>query len=190
MQNVFNAAEYPTVEPRAAVARDRWVWRRPDIAAVYPPATYELSYRFTNQANTADVQEAFATESDGVYVVEIESSDTELFAPGSWAWEAIILRAFDSLEAVVDRGFVDVTAAGTASHTLKVLMAIRATIEGTATSDQSRIEIGGRTLERRSIAELTDLEAMYSRRWKAERAAVERDAGRSPVSRKIKARIV
>jgi len=181
MQNVFDAAVYPTAEPRTAVAKDRWVWRRTDIAAVYPPASYELFYRFTNQADTTEVQEFFATEADGDYVIEMEAFDTELFNAGTYAWEAVILNASAS-EAVVDRGFLEVTAAGTASHTLKVLQAIRATIEGTATEEQSRIEIAGRVLERRSIKDLTDLEARYSRKWRQERAAIDRAAGR-PVAR-------
>jgi len=184
MQNKFDTANYPTSEPRTAIARDRWVWRRPDIAAAYPTDTYELSYRFTNQADSSDVQEAFATESGGDYVIEIEASDTELFSAGTWAWSAVVLRSSDSLEVVVDRGFLEVTAEASASHTLKVLQAIRATIEGTASEEQSRIEIGGRVLERRSIEELTRLEQAYSRRWKQEQAAVERAAGR-PVSRTL-----
>jgi hypothetical protein len=184
MKNVFDRSQYPAREPRSAVAKDRWVWRRSDIAALYPTDTYELSYRFTNQADTTDVQEAVATAVDGDYIIEVEASDTELFAAGTWTWEAVILRTADALEAVVDHGTLEVIAAGAASHTLKVLQAIRATIEGTASEDQSRIEIGGRVLERRSIRELTDLEALYSRRWKAERAAVDRAAGR-PVSRTL-----
>jgi hypothetical protein len=184
MKNVFDRSQYPAREPRSAVARDRWVWRRSDIAALYPTDTYELSYRFTNQADTTDVQEAVATAVDGDYIIEVEASDTELFSAGTWTWEAVILRTADALEAVVDHGTLEVIAAGAASHTLKVLQAIRATIEGTASEDQARIEIGGRVLERRSIRELTDLEALYSRRWKAERAAVDRAAGR-PVSRTL-----
>lgn len=179
MINQFDAAAYPTAEPRTAVARDRWVWRRPDIATVYPTATHELSYRFTLQSNTATTQEAFATEVDGDYVVSMESSDTEAFTAGVWSWEAVILRTADALEAVVDRGYIEVTASGTASHVLKVLLAIRATIEGTASEEQKRIEIAGRVLERRSIKELTDLESQYSRRWKAEQASVDRAAGRT-----------
>jgi len=179
MQNKFDAAGYPTAEPRTAVAGDRWVWRRPDIAAVYDPALYSLEYRFTSQANTATTEIATATESGVDYVVEIEATDTAAFAAGAWAWEAVIVRTADGAEAVADSGLLDVTAAGTASHVYTVLQAIRATIEGTATEDQSRIEIAGRVLERRSIKELTDLEALYSRKWRAERAAADRAAGRA-----------
>jgi len=118
MQNVFDRSQYPAREPRTAVAKDRWVWRRTDIAAVYPPASYELSYRFTSQLDTTDVQEAFAVEADGDYFIEMESFDTELFKSGTYAWEAVILNASGS-EAVVDRGFIEVSAAATASHTLR-----------------------------------------------------------------------
>lgn len=177
--NVFDRTQYSSAEPRSAVAGDRWVWRRPDIAANYPTTDYSLSYRFTSQNNTSLEETASAVEVDGDYIVEMESATTEAFAAGSWVWEAIITRTSDSKTAVVDRGYVEVSAPATASHTFKVLQAIRATIEGTATHDQSRIEIGGRILERRSIKELTELEAMYARRWKSEQAAIDRAAGRS-----------
>lgn len=178
MQNVFDRAKYPAREPRSSVAGDRWVWQRIDIAEVYPTDTYSLAYRFTSQADTSSTQAVNAVEDGGVYYLEVEPATTELFATGAWAWEAVITRTSDSKTAVVDRGFFEVTASSTASHTLKVLQAIRATIEGTASEDQSRIEIAGRVLERRSISELLALEKEYAKRWQGEQAAALRASGR------------
>jgi len=168
--------------PRTAAVRDRLVWRRDDLAAVYSPTLYSLAYSFVNQANPADILEFNATESDGAYIIEITSDDSAAFAAGDWTWEAIITRTSDGESAIVDRGYIELTDSEAPGHILRVLNAIRATIEGTATEDQSRIEIGGRVLERRSIKELTDLEIHYSRRWSRAKASIDRKAGR-PVSR-------
>lgn len=182
MQNVFYQSQYPSREPRTAAVRDRIVWRRDDLAAVYSVADYSLAYAFTSQSNPDELLEFAATEAGNAYIVEISADDSAAFAAGVWVWEAVITRTSDSQQAIVDRGYIEITDSADAGHILRVLNAIRATIEGTATEDQSRIEIGGRVLERRSISELTDLEALYSRRWKRAQAEIDRKAGR-PVSR-------
>jgi len=179
MINVFDRANYPAREPDTASAGDRWVWRRDDLASAYPIADYELFYRFTSQSDSDDVQEAFAIEADETYYIEIESGDSEIFSAETYAWEAVIIRSSDATEAVVDRGYLDVSATSTSSHTLRVLNAIRATIEGTASEEHERVEIAGRALWRRSISELTELEAIYARRWASEKKAIDRAAGRA-----------
>jgi len=184
MQNVFDRGQYPSREPQTAVAGDRWVWRRSDIAATYPTAGFDLLYRFTNQSAPASTHDVDATKSDGDFFIEIESSTTVQFFAGAYAWEAVVTRLSDNAEAIVDRGFIEVTDAATAGHTLVVLLAIRATLEGTATSDQQRIEVGGRVLERRSVEDLLRLEKEYARRWRNEKEQALRSSGRK-VSRTL-----
>ena len=180
MQNVFDRATYPSREPSSVVAGGRWVWRKDDLSQTYPTTDYSLQYRFTSQSDTDIASLVSAVADAGVFVVEVV--DTEGFDAGVWLWEAIITRTSDSASSVVDHGYLEVTSTQQASHTLKVLKAIRATIEGTATRQESSYAIGGRSLALRSLSELTELEELYSRRWRAEKAAADRRAGR-PASR-------
>jgi len=182
MQNVFDRTVYPSREPSSVVAGGRWVWRKAELSQTYSPDDYSLQYRFTNQSDTDIAHTANAVTDAGVFVMEVPATLTQVFDSGVWLWEAIVTRTSDSATAVVDHGYVDVTSTLEASHTLKVLKAIRATIEGTATREESSYSIGGRSLSVRPIAELMELEAKYSRRWKQERDAADRKAGR-PVSR-------
>lgn len=179
MQNVFDRTVYPSREPSSVVAGGRWVWRRIDLAQTYSPDDYSLAYRFTNQADTGIAHTESAAVDAGVFVMEVAATVTESFDAGVWLWEAIVTRLSDSETAVVDYGYLEVTSTADAGHTLKVLKAIRATIEGTATREEANYAIGGRSLVLRSLSELTELEAMYSRRWRQEQAAADRRAGRA-----------
>jgi hypothetical protein len=185
MFNAFDITKYPTSEPDTLVSGDRWVWRRDDISAIYNTDDYSLEYRLFDQASGSEEQIIEADVVDGVFVVQFSGTDSSEFAAGTWHWSAIIIRLSDLEEAVVNRGYFEVTSSATTSHVLKVLNAIRATIEGTASEEQHRIEINGRTLERRSIADLTELERMYSRRWAEERSKIARSQGRSGKSSRV-----
>jgi len=183
MNNVFDTDTYPTTEPDDLVAGDRWVWRKNDVSTVYTTDSYDLEYRLTNQS-TGITQTLFADVVDDVFVIQISGAETADYAAGNWHWVSVIVRKTDSEEAVVNQGFFDITASATASHTLKVLNAIRATIEGTASEDQQRIEINGRVLERRSIEDLMRLESVYSKRWREEKNKIARGQGR-PVNSRV-----
>lgn len=182
MQNVFDRTMYPSREPSSVVAGGRWVWRKADLSQAYSADDYSLQYRFTSQADTGIAYTADAAIDAGVFVMEVPATLTQGFDAGVWLWEAIVTRTSDGATAVVDHGYLEVTSTAEASHTLKVLKAIRATIEGTATREEANYAIGGRSLVLRSLSELSELEAIYSRRWRQERAAADRKAGR-PVSR-------
>lgn len=182
MRNVFDTTQYPSREPSTAMAGGRWVWRKDELSQIYSPDDYSLQYRFTNQADTGIAFTEDATTDSGVFVMAVPATLTEQFDTGVWLWEAIVTQASDGATAVVDHGYLEVTSTADASHTLKVLKAIRATIEGTATREEANYSIGGRSLVLRSLSELTELEALYSRRWRQEQAAANRQSGR-PVSR-------
>ena len=180
MKNLFDADNYPDSEPSSLSAGERWAWKRSDITAAYPAATYTLKYLLTLQTSTATQIEITAGKVSSEHVVEVSQTTTAEYVAGDYAWQAIIIRDSDSEELVIGEGYLNiVTQTGDGrSHTLIVLQAIRATIEGTASKDQQEYSISGRTLKRRSIPELIELEKYYSSRWKAEKAALDRENGR------------
>lgn len=188
MLNIFDRAQYPKREPVSSGVRDRIVWRRDDLAAVYSIADFTLSYTFVSQLNTSEILEFAAIVADGSFVVEINPDNSAAFSSGAWSWEAIITRTSDGKTATVSRGVTQFSDTETASHAQKVLAALEATLEGKATDDNLRIEIGGRTLEKMSPGELLKWRDQYkaeiSRQIQADRVASGLGSGR-----KIKARI-
>jgi hypothetical protein len=190
MQNQFDTANYPTTEPSELVSGSRWAWKKPDITGAYPTDAYTLKYRLVLQGSEPGLISITADKTGAEHVVELEASTTGSYAAGDYIWRSFIARDSDSAEVFISEGLLTVLpslgmGADVRSHTLKVLQAIRATIEGTATNDQLKIEIAGRVIERRSISELMQLEREYSKRWAMERADINRKAGRPAKSRTL-----
>lgn len=184
MQNQFDTDNYPTTEPGELVSGTRWAWKKPDITSVYPTALYSLRYRLSLQESAGTAFEFDALKTDGSHVVEIESFSTEEYTAGHYVWRSFIVRDSDASEVFISEGVIDVrpsleSGADARSHTLRVLQAIRSTIEGTASEDQLRIEIAGRVIERRSVSELMDLEREYNKRWMREKREYDRKAGKT-----------
>ena len=50
MENLFETANYPTQEPDTLIVGDRFVWRRPDLASVYDPSSFVLTYNFNEDS--------------------------------------------------------------------------------------------------------------------------------------------
>jgi len=185
MINLFDSANYPDTEPASIIAGSRIAWTRSDITATYPTDSYTLVYKFKPQESGWDIETITANKTGSAHVVELSKSATAGYKPGDYRWQAIIVRDSDSEEIVVDEGFssVSVQSGDIRSHTLTVLQAIRATIEGTASNEQAEYSINGRTLKRRAIAELVELEQLYASRWATEKATLDRENGRSSSAR-------
>lgn len=184
MENVFDTANYPDAVPSTLTAGSRWAWTRSDITSAYPTSLYTLKFRLSLLADPYTDYSITAGKVSGAHVVEVATSVTSGYAAGDYDWFAIIVRDSDSEEVTVDRGSVtiqpDMGAApgDTRSWVLRVLTAIRATIEGTASKEQSGYSIGGRSLTLRTPGELLELEQEFSRRWKQEQAKTNIAAGR------------
>ena len=183
MNNLFDTNNYPDSVPDELVAGTIFGWKRSDITAVYPPDAYTLKFRLVKLDSPFDEFEITADKVSAEHVVSEDSTDD--YGEGEYRWFALIERVSDSATVQVDEGLLTIRpAAGQDnSHVYRTLMAIRATIEGTATREQSRFEVGGRVLERRSPEELMTLEREYSKRWNQERARINRKAGRTSRSR-------
>ncbi len=167
MPNAFDSINFPTREPAELTVGDRWMWKRQDLGAGYPPATYSLKYSLRlGGAGTTEVEIA-ATGSGSDYLVEVPSATTAAYTAGTYAWQAYITRTSDAQRILVGTGTVTVVAnrdASTAdprSHARKVLAAIEAVIESRATKDQEEYSIAGRSLRRTPLEDLIVLRDRY-----------------------------
>jgi len=174
MGNAFDSANYPTREPIELVIGDRWAWKRTDLGADYPPASYALSYSMRLEGTGATEIGINASESGSDYLVEVASVTTAGYTAGRYRWQAYITRSSDSERVMVGSGIVEVkvnrdaSTADPRSHYRIVLDAIRAVIEGRATKDQEEYSIGSRSLKRTPLKELREMEGYYAAKVRAE----------------------
>jgi hypothetical protein len=190
MTNLFDSANYPEGLPAQIVAGNRWAWKRADLTAVYGTDDYQLKYRFKLLADPYSNFDVTANVISSVFVFEVGEDTTGDFPPGEYSWQAVVVRSSDSAEVTTDRGVVEVLpdlganpGAEGASWTYRVLSAIRKTIEGTASREDASYSIAGRSLSRRTTAELLELEAEFSRRWAQEKRKIDRTNGRKSSNR-------
>ena len=169
MANKFDRANYPTQEPDTLVIGDRWMWRRPDLASIYDPSAYALTYEYHRDSGGGGVNQftITATETSDDYIIEVPSTTTDTYVANAYIWYAFITRSSDSERIAVDNGraelvddFAD-SNADVRSHAKTVLDAIEATIEGRASQDQMSYSIAGRSLARMSIDDLMTFRNRY-----------------------------
>lgn len=185
MNNLFDSNNYSDSVPSELVAGALFAWKRPDISTAYPPELYTLSFRLSLLASPYTKEMITADKVDDAHVVA--ESSTGAYAAGEYRWFAVVTRDSDSAAIQVDEGVLKIRPASgeDTGHVYRTLTAIRATIEGTASNEQLRVEIGGRVLEYRSPSELMALEKEYSKRWMREKAEINRKAGRPAKTRTL-----
>jgi hypothetical protein len=152
----------PTTEPTVLRAGDSWQWKRSDLDDYPPSAGWALSYTLINA--TSKISFA-ATGSGTTYTVNVAASATSAYTTGVYDWVARI--SLGGEVHTVATGKITVLASFAAStldnrtQAKRTLDAINATIEGRASTDQQKIEIGGRLLWRTPIPELLVLRDRY-----------------------------
>jgi len=155
------------------VAGDRWKWTF--TSADFPATGWKLTYFFRG-ASKLDV---VSVASGADHQLNALPADTGALEPGSYAWQAVVENLADATERYeLARGMVEIlpniSKAGPGSgldfrsQNRRTLDNIRKVIEGTATREERQYQIGGRSLEVRSIKELTELEGIYAARVRAE----------------------
>lgn len=173
MVNEFDSTNYPQIEPESLVAGDLWAWTRPDLAAIYDTTLYTLSYT-ANEESAAG--ETFTLTASGA-VYTIEEANTTGKVPGGYRWNAYITRNSDGARVVVASGQWAIAndlshgAVDSRTHAKKVLQAIEAVIEGTATKQQAAMSIAGRSLSLRTYDELRQMRTDYRAEVESERQA-------------------
>ncbi len=163
----------PEIEPTIIIAGDTVKWKRIDLSADYPASTWTLKYILRGPS----VQNITAAADGDNYSITITAAATTVWTAGNYWWEAYVSKGSERYR--VDSGTLKVQTnlEGVAgiydgrSHVKRVLDAIEATIEGTATKEQASMTIAGRTIQRRTVQELLVLRDRYKAEYIAEQRA-------------------
>ena len=175
MANKFDRDNYPTQEPDVLVIGDRWMWRRPDLASIYDPSEYALTYEYHRDSGGGANQFTLtATETANDYIIEIPSATTAGYTANAYIYYVFITRTSDSQRIAVDNGRAELVEdfsdsnADVRSHAKTVLDAIEAVIENRASQDQMSYSIAGRSLSRMSIDDLMKFRDRYYSEYQEE----------------------
>lgn len=185
LSNLFDSDNYPDEVPSELPVGGRWAWKRSAITAAYPTSLYTLKYHLVQLTSSAQATiDITAAKTGDEHIIEVAIGTTGGYTAAEYQWQEIIERDSDNEQIVLTSGVVELTpdldaAADVRSHNYTVLKAIEATIENTATKEQSSYTIAGRSLSRRSIEELLILKREYARLWHNEKRAADRKAGRT-----------
>ena len=93
MANLFDAGNAPQGEPSEITAGDFTQWKREDLTADYPSASYTLKY--SARLHGAGQTEIDITAGDD-HVISVSKTVTSNYKPGTYSWDAYIVRDSDS----------------------------------------------------------------------------------------------
>ena len=167
MANLFDTANFPTVEPEVLVIGDFWRWKRDDLVTDYPVASYALTYEAHIQAPGTHSISITASESATSYTVEVPSATTVNYNAGTYEWGAFITRSSDSERIQVDSGIftVEENLAGShsdpRSHAKKMVDKLETTLEDLATRLTSSYSIADRSNTLRRMEEVSQMRDKY-----------------------------
>lgn len=159
-----------TPQPSTLRAGDTWYWLV--TLAEYPATDWTLNYYLRGSADIS-----FAGTAEGSdHKINVAATATAGYAAGIYAWQAVIKHKTDGRVYLIGEGTLEVrpnleTITGTydgRSTTKKILDAATACLLGTATKEEARMQIYGRSLERRTLAELEDLKTRYEALYRTE----------------------
>ncbi len=163
--------QIPETEPQEWIAGDSWKWNKtlPDFLA---GDGWQLSYYFRGETDY-DADWASDVTADGdTFQVRIDETNTGL-APGAYTLWGRVTDGTDVHTAVEKKINVissPETAVDAKSFNATCLAAVEARITGTALStEQKRIKINGREIERYEMGELENLRAHYQNLVQLER---------------------
>lgn len=169
MANAFDAANAPEGEPSEVVVGDFIQFKRSDLVADYPPASFTATYvaRITG-GGASEIQLTGTNYNSGeAYLFTVTSAESANFNPGYYHWQLEIVRNSDSNRIVVDRGAftavvdLDVNNSDPRTHDEIMLTKIQALLEGRADGDVESYSIQGRSLTKIPIKELIEWERYY-----------------------------
>lgn len=161
-------------EPDKIIAGDTLLFKRLDLAADYPTASYSLSYKARLEGAGSTVITINATGSGDVYSVSVPASTTASYTAGVYHWAAYITRTSDNARITIGTGTWTVEAnKATAttdprSHAKIMLDKIESLLQGRADSDVASYSINGRSLNKLSPADLITWRDHYRAEYKQE----------------------
>lgn len=183
-------SDIATKEPYEIIAGDTLQWKK-SLSDYLPSAGWALKYSLRGPA---EIDLTTTADGDDHKVDEL-AADTADWKTGDYWWAAYVEKGAERHQ--VGTGTFKITpnlatASGAyegRSHAKKVLDAIEAVIEGTATKEQQSYTIAGRSLVRWPLQELLQLRNQYKDEYARERSAERVDRGEAS-GRKILTRFV
>lgn len=163
-------------EPKTIHAGSSYSWSK--SLSDYPASDgWTLKYSIVNCDNQFDVT-AVANGDD--YDVTIATTDSAEYVEGAYKFVGYVEKAGERVQVygadlVIRPDFTN--AADMRSYAERVLEAVEAVIEGTASKDQQSVMIDGQTLVRRPVADLITLRDRFKREVESERRAQDAASG-------------
>ena len=167
MANLFDSTNYPEKEPDTLIAGDRIAWKRTDLGADYPPASYSLSYSARSEGTTSYEISITTTESGNDYLVQVAAATSAAWVPGRYQWQAYIIRTSDSERITVGTGVfevktnADTSDADTRSFARITLENLQTAIQTLSSKTASSYTINGRQMTYMDLPKLESMRAAY-----------------------------
>lgn len=175
MANLFDSENAASTEPSQIYSGSLVQWKRADLSADYPPASYDLIYKARLRGGLNPEISVTATNSGGDFLVTLTNAVTAAATPGSYYWQAEIERKSDNARILVATGEwklipdLDQTGADPRSHAEIMLDKIQSLLEGRADKDVNSYSIQGRSISKMSITDLLDWRDYYRKEVQRER---------------------
>lgn len=169
MANLFDPTLAPEGEPTEVVVGDFIQWKRSDLVADYPLASYSAEYVARITGGGANEIKLPATETGGTYLFTVTSATSADFEPGLYHWQLEITQTSSGNRVVVDIGDftaipdMDSNQADPRIHAEVMVDKIETILAGKADSDVASYSIAGRSLTKLSFQELLDAREYYKR---------------------------
>lgn len=195
MANLFDSANAASTEPAEIYSGSLVQWKRADLAADYPPASYDLIYKARLRGGLNPEMSVTATNSNGEFLVTLTNAATAAAVPGDYYWQAEIERKSDNARILVATGQwkllpdLDQTGADPRSHAEIMLDKIQSLLEGRADKDVTSYSINGRSIAKMSVTDLLAWRDYYKREANLERRKADAAAGK-PSSATVKVRFL
>ena len=167
MANLFESANYPTVEPGLAeydnpiIAGNTINWKKTTLYSDYPNSAYAIAYQATLNGTPGTSFTVTGSVTSEEWIFSITHTDSASITPGIYQWNLYVTTSVD-----------------VQSHARKVLSAVEAVIEGRASQDQMSYSIAGRSLSRMSIQDLMFFRDQYKAEWTKEKRLQRAKAGK------------
>lgn len=177
-------AELATSEPREVVKGDTIQWTRPDLAALYPPSVWTLTYYFVSRVPAVKFS-VQATNSAGNFLVDLGAVPTmqasfERIGESGYEWSARVVNGAEKY--TVASGFMsiapEIAASSVAggldrrSWAVRTRDVLKAVIEGRADADVNTYMVGGKQVMKMTPEELRSWYSWISEMADAELAKV------------------
>jgi len=172
-------------EPSELVAGDTWTWKRSDLASDFPTASWNLVYALKAEGSTAAPESLPATKSGNVYTVTKSAIDSAGYVAGIYDWTAFAIRISDSARQRVAFGQFLVlpnpitSTVDPRSHSVKMLAAIEALLEGRSLENHNSYSIKDRSLTKMTPDELMKWRDYYKTEVLNEKAAERARLGKA-----------